>query len=257
MDHHRFKGPSTLFLTFSATSDNCSGFKKLAVGVLSWAIPLLAAPSGWAQSYATDCQTYSRVAVNQVDIGIGMKRGGVGAGCGGAAGPRWTTDKAEHFTWCLKVTPAERAAETQARRMLLMDCTRKRGAQKWPEWDPESWSTFSAGSGGFGGSEYGRQQCNNQGNVILDAAEKVRKDPTLLHDPVKDDSFYYSKYYHHFQHWTGSRCVLKNAAAGTTIYGLQGYTGSGATKPDLGDLGIKTQPPGSPDVGIKKPLGSL
>ena len=236
---------------------------KSILRVLSWAIPLLAAPSGWAQSDALDCQTYSRVALGQIGIGIGMKSGGTGEGCDGVEGPRWENDKAKQFNWCLGATPAERAAETEARRQLLLACTRKRGAQKWDLWDKASYSTFTAGSGGFGSSEYGKKQCNDQGKNILEAVKQVRKDKKILHNPVKDDGFYYSRHYHHFQHWKNFSCVLIKHADGTKGHALQGYTGGGvvekppvdidATKSvDPADLGIKQKP--SVDIDATKPV---
>jgi len=121
-------------------------------------------------------------------------------------------------------------------------------------WDTRSWGTYSAGSGGFGSSERGKTDCNNQGKNILNAVKRVRQDQRILWNPVKDESFYNSKYYHQFQHWKDFSCDLVQLADGSKVRSLRGYTGEGfaerspvvVTKPvDPADLGIRQKPRGN------------
>jgi hypothetical protein len=179
---------------------------------------------------AIDCQAYSRITLNQVRVAIGKTNGGLGDGCAGATGDRWSKDTAAHFQWCQDATPEEAAAELKARRDLLLKCTAKRGKRKWPMWDAESPTTFTIVF--WPPDAYGKGKCEGEGQIILKAVEAVQGDPSMLFDDAKDKYFYNSNYYHHFQHWKGIRCVLKNATEHTKAYFLEGYTGAGvATAP--------------------------
>lgn len=224
------KGLGTAFLHTVAAD--------FVLGGLVATIALLGAPAGWADP-VTDCQEYSAITLNQVAIAIGKKNGGYGDGCRGAEGPRWSNDKAEHFTWCQEATPEDLAAELKARRDLLLKCTAKRGKKKWPMWDVESAGTYSGGFPTFWSpDEHGKFECEGAGNHILNAVKTVQNDRSILFDEAKDKSSYNSRYYHHFQHWTGIRCMLKMSTAHTKGYFLEGYTG----------VGVETEPRGGPVV---------
>lgn len=118
-----------------------------------------------------------------------------------------------------------RNSETEARRRFLLKCTRVRQAIKWPDWDTESINNYSGGvSGFFSPNSVGEQSCNTQGNIIVNAVEKIRKDPTLLHDHMRDVGLGSSRYYHHFSHWKSYQCVAITRENGNRYWALQGYT---------------------------------
>jgi hypothetical protein len=171
------------------------------------------------------CQRYGSTQVLQHGIAVPAVEGGTGRGCPGAVGDRWKSDSAFHFKWCMGVTQAERDSETRARRAFLMDCNTKRRRLTWPSRDEESCGTYSAGGCIWSPSAPGKAECEAFGNQIIEAVEKVRKDFSILFDPVKDQRFYYSKFYHHFSHWTGFSCEIRPATAGTREYYVIGYIG--------------------------------
>lgn len=207
-------------------------------GVLVLTIALLGAPAGWTAE-VLECQEYARITLNQVAIAIGKKDGGYGDGCPGAEGPRWINDKAAHASWCLGATPEDLAAELEARRDLLLKCTAKRGKKKWPMWDAEGAGTYSGGFPTFWTPDaHGKFECEGQVNQILNAIKAVQNDRSILFDDAKDKNFYNSRYYHHFQHWTGISCVLNMSTAHTQGYFIEGYTG----------VGVETEPRGGPVV---------
>jgi hypothetical protein len=207
-----------------------------APGVLVVTIALLGPSGAWGAS-VKECQDYSRITMSQVDIAKGKNNGGIGDGCPRAKGPRWSNDKAEHFNWCQEATPEDLAGELKARHNLLLDCTTKRGRQKWYGWDDKSLFTYSGGHGYYSPDESGKGKCDDQGKIILNAVRAVQKDRSILFDEAKDKHFYNSNYYHHFQHWQDYRCVLGKTAANTRAYFLEGYTGVGvATKPREGPI---------------------
>lgn len=222
------------------------GPNTLVFGVMIAAIVLALPLAGWAAS-DSECQAYSRIALMQVAIAKGKQNGGIGDGCAGAEGPRWTDNKAEHFNWCLEADPEFVADEQKARRDLLLDCTARRGNREWYGWDADSCGTYSGGLSCMSSPDpEGQGKCERQGGIILNAVKAVQNDGSILFDEAKDKYFYNSNYYHHFQHWKNFRCVLKKSAAGLNAYFLEGYTGVGieAEGPEPDSPVIKEQPPG-------------
>lgn len=206
--------------------------RRWVLGSCASILLLLAAPvPSWASQ---ECAEYASITLLQVETGrLGIRRnnavGPPQEACPGVdAGPRWSQDTAGHFKWCLVVTPAQRAAETEARRGALKYCTAKRGELKWPDWDTVTHCSYSAGGGCLHSpNELGKQRCIANGNEIMNAVQKIRQDPTLLHDPVRDKSLYWSRYYHSFSHWTGFRCEIRVETRVTTsfsYYKLEGST---------------------------------
>jgi hypothetical protein len=204
--------------------------RRVIVGFVSLIVPLFAITASWADPSdpaAVDCQTYQQVASfqRQIALGLGHTVSGIGTGCEGAEGPRWSEDKGQYFTWCQSATPEERDAETQARRQFLLACTAKKAGIKAPEWDETSCSNFSGGMMcGHSANAEGEGRCNADGNQIMGSVDKIRKDPSLLFDHNRDQGLNQSGYYHHFSKWNSFRCQLRPGHSGNE-YGLIGYTG--------------------------------
>ena len=216
----------------SRLNDNGSARGKLALGSVAATLLLLAPPVLWASQ---ECSQYASTTLIQVETGrLGIRRikavGPPQEACPGVdAGPRWSNQTAGHFNWCLVVTPAQRAVETEARRGALKYCTAKRGELQWPDWDTVTHCGHSAGAGCLHSpNEEGKHKCNGKGNEIMNAVQKIRQDPTLLHDHARDEGFYLSRNYHNFSHWTGFRCEIRVVISDENIphnyYLLEGST---------------------------------
>ena len=124
---------------------------------------------------------------------------------------------------------AQRDGETEARKDALKYCTAKRRELVWPDWDTASCALVGNVSCFYSPNEEGKQRCNGDGKIIMDAIQKIRADPTLLHDHARDQSLYNSRYYHNYSHWTGFRCELRVRQSGTASfkdYKLEGSTRS-------------------------------
>lgn len=210
--------------------DGCA-FRRRALGFCASTFLLLTTPVSWASQ---ECAKYASIALLQVETGrLGIQRNDPvkppQEACPGVdAGPRWSNQTAGHFNWCLAVTPAQHAVETEARRGALKYCTAKRGELQWPDWDTITHCSHSPGAGCLHSpNEEGKHKCNGKGNEIMNAVQKIRQDPTLLHDHARDEGFYWSRNYHNFSHWTGFRCEVRVQTRGTTsfsYYMLEGST---------------------------------
>ena len=204
---------------------------KTILGIVALALPLLAATSSSADppDNATQnaCQIYAKVALLQVDIAIGLAKGGYGAGCRGAEGPRWSNKTEDHYDWCVDVPQAARDVETLNRRNFLKACAIRRKRLGWPtETDDTSCDNFSGGeSCGFSPDSEGEGLCNALGNQIIESVEKINNDPSLLFDDARDEGLLFSARYMHYNHWRTFRCELRTGANNIRRFHLVGLTG--------------------------------
>ena len=63
-----------------------------------------------------NCLAYSNTAISQQWTNLNACSGHV------CTGPRWTYDRAAHEGWCLRVSPADRRGETEARARQMCGC---------------------------------------------------------------------------------------------------------------------------------------
>jgi hypothetical protein len=76
--------------------------------------------SGLTAAQAADpafCKQYAKAALNQVRGGLANPRCG-----GGMQGPRWSSDFAVHYEWCLGASFGAAGTERDARTQYLRSC---------------------------------------------------------------------------------------------------------------------------------------
>lgn len=89
-----------------------------------WRRPLVAVTIlvlSWVEAPAADpalCKQYARAALVQVRGGLASSRCGAGL-----QGPRWSTEFAVHYEWCLEAPQPAVTAEREARSKALKGCT--------------------------------------------------------------------------------------------------------------------------------------
>ncbi|MGB9117925.1 hypothetical protein [Bradyrhizobium sp.] len=77
--------------------------------------------AGLTAAHAADpgfCRQYAQASLNQVRGGLANP-----ACAGGLQGPRWSSDFAVHYEWCLGASYGAAGAERDARTRFLRGCT--------------------------------------------------------------------------------------------------------------------------------------
>lgn len=181
---------------------------------------------------ATPCQDYAVIASAQArhaEYGI-YRTSPIGPAQKSCKGfdplhPRWSRTLADHFVWCEGgATVAQRAAELEARRAVLLRCTADREKLLWPSIDLETCSTRQQPRCTSTPDAYGKNQCEQEGRNILEINNSFRRSRQVLWDYRADRVTASSIWYHQFNHWSGFRCVIRPGTAGTRSYKLEGIT---------------------------------